>query len=135
VKICQVVISTPAGLKAVADSAHAIVGAAMSAALRAKLDRRLPEVKFDGVGLSDVLDFIRDVSGLPIRVDWDGLADAGVDRNAPVTARFYDLRAGQVMRLILVGTASRDYGQFDASNWPVRESGLLGPVTIRRATK
>jgi hypothetical protein len=34
-----------------------------------------------------------------------------------------------------INYASRDYGQFDASTWPVRESGLLGPVTVRRNGK
>jgi len=34
-----------------------------------------------------------------------------------------------------INYASRDYGKFDASNWPVRESGLLGPVTICREQK
>ena len=30
-----------------------------------------------------------------------------------------------------INYASLDYGGFDASKWPVRESGLLGPVIIR----
>jgi hypothetical protein len=102
----MVVISTPAELKAVADSARAMARADISPALRAKLDRRLPEVKFDGVGLSDVLDFLRNVSGLPLTVDWKGLGDAGVGHDDPVTARFDYLGTGQVLRLILVSMNS-----------------------------
>ena len=95
-----VVISTPAGLKAIADSTQAMAAAAMSPALRAKLDRRLPEVRFEGVGLADVLDFIRDVTHLAIEVDWKGLAEADVSRDTPVSARFSDLPTGQVLRMI-----------------------------------
>ena len=56
-------------------------------AVQAQLDRPLPELQFDGVGFSDVIDFLRDVSGANIFVNWKSLEAAGVDRNAPVTAR------------------------------------------------
>lgn len=49
------------------------------------LDRRIPEVKFDAVGLSDAIDFLRDIGGLNLRVDWKTLEAAGIDRSTPVT--------------------------------------------------
>ena len=39
-------------------------------AVIARLDRQLPEVNFKGQGLSDVMDFLRDVSGAEIFVNW-----------------------------------------------------------------
>jgi bla regulator protein BlaR1 len=48
-------------------------------ATRAQLDRNLPECNFDGVALTDVLDFLHDVSGANIFINWKALADAGVD--------------------------------------------------------
>ncbi|MGH7213518.1 MAG: hypothetical protein ACREIT_01960, partial [Tepidisphaeraceae bacterium] len=56
-------------------------------AVQAQLDRQLPEVRFDAVGFSDVIDFLRDVSGANIFVNWRALEQAGVDKNARVSAR------------------------------------------------
>ena len=123
-----VVISTPAGLKAIADSARAMAAANAGPALRARLDHRLPEVKFDGVGLSDVLDFLRDVTGIPIEVDWTGLADAGVSRDVPVTVRFGDMPAGQVLRLVIDGIDSkRPMGIFLRN-----DKVIIGPVPAKK---
>ena len=52
-------------------------------AVQAQLDRTLPDVKFDGVGFSDVIDFLRDVNGANIFVNWKALEGAGIDKNAP----------------------------------------------------
>jgi RNA polymerase sigma factor (sigma-70 family) len=57
------------------------------AAANTLFDRVLPEIKFDSVPLADVVDFLRDVSGANIYVDWAALAQVGVRRNSPVTQR------------------------------------------------
>jgi hypothetical protein len=49
------------------------------------LKKVLPEVKFDAVALSDVIDFLRDVTGGNIVVNWKTLEEAGIDKNAQVT--------------------------------------------------
>lgn len=54
--------------------------------MKAKLQRVLPGLNFDGVALADVLDFLTDVSGVSIRPDWKAIEKAGVGRNTPVTA-------------------------------------------------
>ncbi len=97
------VISTPAGLDAFAAAgrAAAVGVAGADPKSRAVLDRKLPEVKFDGVGLADVLDFMKDVGGIPVDADWKQLAAAGVDRDAPVTTRAYNVTFEQNLRLIL----------------------------------
>ena len=95
------VISTPAGLEAHAAAAKALAAGKPSPALRAQLNRRLPEVKFEGVGLGDALDFVRDVTHITIEVDWKGLESVGVVRDAAVTARFFDVPAGQALLYLL----------------------------------
>jgi Flp pilus assembly secretin CpaC/uncharacterized membrane protein YgcG len=70
-------------------------------AVAAQLDRRLPEVKFDAVGFSDVVDFLRDLTQANIFVNWRALEAAGVDKNAPVTARLRDVPFSKVLRTIL----------------------------------
>lgn len=65
------------------------------------LARKLPEVKFNGVGLGDALDFITDVSGLAVEVNWDALRAAGVDRDVPVRASLRDVTIGKALAEVL----------------------------------
>src|SRR6185295_7683169 len=51
----------------------------------ARLDRKLPEIKFDAVGLNDVIEFLKDVTSQTILVDWSAIEAAGIARNAPVS--------------------------------------------------
>jgi hypothetical protein len=67
----------------------------------AQLNRRLPQIKFDAVAFSDVVDFLRDVSGLNIFVNWKSLEAAGVDRNTPVTAQLHDVKFSKALSVIL----------------------------------
>jgi hypothetical protein len=61
----------------------------------------MPEVKFDAIPFSDAIDFMRDVTGLNVFVDWRALEAAGVDRNAPITVRLKDVPGAQALRYIL----------------------------------
>ena len=70
-------------------------------ATQAQLDRALPEVTFDGVGFSDVIDFLRDVSGANVFVNWKSLEGAGVDKNAPVTAKLRNIKFSKALSIIL----------------------------------
>src|SRR5688572_29568783 len=60
-------------------------------AVKAHLDRRLPELRFDGVALADVVDFMRDVTGANVFVNWQAIEKAGGKRDAPVTLRLRDV--------------------------------------------
>ena len=51
-------------------------------AVARQLDQKLPEVKFDNVAFSDVMDFFRDVTGANIFVNWRALEGAGIDKSA-----------------------------------------------------
>jgi beta-lactamase regulating signal transducer with metallopeptidase domain len=70
-------------------------------AVQAQLDRQLPQVNFDAVGFSDVIDFLRDVSGANIFVNWKSLHTVGVDPNAPVTARLRNIKFSKALNIIL----------------------------------
>jgi hypothetical protein len=68
---------------------------------KAMLDRDLPEVNFDNVALSDVIDFLRDITNANIFVNWNALQAAGIDRNSPVTLRLRNVAFGKVIELLL----------------------------------
>lgn len=68
---------------------------------QAALDRKVPEINFDGAPFSDVIDFLRDQTSQNILVDWRAMEAAGVDRNAPVSARMRNVSAGKALRIIL----------------------------------
>ena len=69
--------------------------------VQAILDRRLPEVRFDNIGFADVVDFLRDITGANIFVNWRALEAAGIDRAAPVTARLRDVKFSKALDTIL----------------------------------
>jgi hypothetical protein len=52
--------------------------------LVAQLDREVPEIDFVGQGLADVLDFMRDVAGVNIFVNWRSLEEIDVNKDAPI---------------------------------------------------
>ena len=51
--------------------------------VRNQLDRRLPEINFNGNAFGDVVDFLRDVTGANIFVNWRALETAGISKDAP----------------------------------------------------
>src|SRR5438067_1902102 len=61
----------------------------------------LPESKFTGVGLGDAIDFIRDVSGANIVVNWKALADANVTPDTPVNLRLHNVTVRKVLTALL----------------------------------
>ena len=76
-------------------------GNTIDRAVQAQLDRQLPELKFDAVGFSDVIDFLRDVSGANLFVNWKSLEAAGIDRNTPVTASLRNIKFSKALQIIL----------------------------------
>jgi type II secretory pathway component GspD/PulD (secretin)/tetratricopeptide (TPR) repeat protein len=77
-------------------------------ALIAQLEKRLPEIRFEAVGFADVIDFLRDVSGSNIFVNWRALESAGIDKNAPVTARLRDVKFRKALDVILADVSGGD---------------------------
>jgi beta-lactamase regulating signal transducer with metallopeptidase domain len=77
----------------------------MDAGMRAQFDRKLPEVNFNDVPFVEVIEFLRDVSGANIFVNWRALEAAGIERNAPVSMRMKSVSFATVLRLLLDSTA------------------------------
>jgi len=65
------------------------------------LDRRLPNVDLVGHSLGDVMQFLRDVTGGRIDVDWPALAKLGVTPDAVVSARLANVRASRAVETVL----------------------------------
>lgn len=81
---------------------------ATDAATLAKLDKPLPELRFNGNSLKDVLDYLRDTSGLNIYVDWHALQRGGIAKDAPVTARLKDIKLSKALELIFKSVEGDD---------------------------
>src|SRR3982751_5490021 len=60
-------------------SSHAMAAPSQAqATANQALNRLLPEVKFQGQTLKDCIDFLRDISGANLHVNWRALEAAGV---------------------------------------------------------
>ena len=70
-------------------------------AIDAQLSRTIPQVQFDNVAFSDVIDFLRDVSGLNIFVNWKTLEAAGIEKTTPVTAKLRNVKFSKALDIIL----------------------------------
>ena len=60
--------------------------------------KRLPEVRFDKIGLPEAVDFLRDVTDQNFAVNWAALEAAGVDRNVAVDVRLKNATLEEVLR-------------------------------------
>ncbi len=65
------------------------------------LEKQLPEIRFQEVALTDVIDFLRDTTQANIFVNWKALEVAGIDRSAPVSTRLKNVKFSKVLRTIL----------------------------------
>ncbi len=78
------------------------------AQLQAQLDRHLPELRFNANALSDVIDFLRDMTGTNIYVDWPALERASIAKDAQVTARLRDIKFSKALELIFKSVEGED---------------------------
>ena len=70
-------------------------------AIRHQLNATLPEVKFDGVGLGDAIDFLRDVSGANITVNWKALEGDGVSKDTALNVRLRSISLSRALDIVL----------------------------------
>lgn len=76
----------------------------------------------------------------PFRVLVDNLKPAGNQLDVEVTStsanaiRYYDREGVAWKNFHDINFVNQDYKPFNAANWPVTESGLLGPVTVTGVT-
>lgn len=91
----SIFLSTPAPARA--DSA-----------VNHQLSTRLPELNFQGVTLGDALDFLRDVSGANISVNWKALESAGLTRDAQVNLHLTGITLRKALDMILTEASGGD---------------------------
>src|SRR5687767_15989479 len=96
------VIIVAAGLIASAVPAHA------QAARGRAFDRVLPEMKFTGVTFGDAVDFLRDVAGVNIHVNWKALEAENVTADTPINLRLRSVTMRKVMNLLLSEASGGD---------------------------
>lgn len=77
------------------------------------LNRRMPEINFNQTGVSDVLEFVKDITQLDIQVNWDALEKAGIKTQSPVTVRVRDLSLRRTLRLVLENLAGDPDAKLD----------------------
>ena len=66
-----------------------------------QLDRKLPEVNFKDNRFEDVIDFLRDVTGANIFVNWRALELAGIPKDTKLTVQIKDVKFEKALRMIL----------------------------------
>jgi hypothetical protein len=96
----RIVITSAAGLAA-AKKQFAADSAKAGEADPAKLNRVLPELNVSAIELGDVVDFLRDVTGSNIFVNWRALEVAGVTKQTPVTIRVREMPFHEALRAML----------------------------------
>ena len=74
--------------------------------MEAQLDRHLPSVQLPGVALSDCIDFLRDVTGANVYVDWNAIELAGITKDTRVTVTATDIPVRQAFQKVLESTGS-----------------------------
>jgi len=74
---------------------------AANAQTRAQLDRVLPAVNFTNVTLKDAIDFLRDVSGSNIHVNWKAIEAAGITQDTAINIKLRQVSLRKVLALLL----------------------------------
>jgi hypothetical protein len=83
------------------------------AGMRQTLNTTLPEVNFSGVGLTDAIDFLRDVSGANIAVNWKALEETGVAKDTPVNVRLRRVSLRKALEMVLSEAGGGDKLAYD----------------------
>ena len=80
---------------------------------RQELNTTLPEVRFAGVGLTDAIDFMRDVTGANITVNWKALEEAGVTKDTPINVRLRTVSLKKAIEMVLAEAGGGDKLTYD----------------------
>ena len=77
-------------------------------AINQALSSRLPELKFQGVTFGDALDFLRDVSGANITVNWKALEAAGITKDNPINLHLTGIGLRKALDMVLTEASGGD---------------------------
>ena len=78
-----------------------VFATAQDARPRAAMGRVVPDLDLTGVTLADAIDFLRDVSGANIHVNWQALEAVGVGKDTQVNLHMRNIPLRKVLQLIL----------------------------------
>lgn len=84
----------------------------------------LPELRFDETPLAEVYDFVRDVAGINLHVNWRALEEVGVTRDTTVNLNLRNITVRKLLDLLIA-----DIGAADRLTWYV-DDGVV-EVTMR----
>jgi hypothetical protein len=72
------------------------------------LNQRVPEITFEELSLEQVMNWLADFTHMNVNVRWQVLADAGIDRDRPISLHARNLRLSQVLWLIMNDAAGSE---------------------------
>lgn len=81
-------------------------------ALRAKIS----EVKWEQLPAEQAIDWLRDVLGTNIVVDWTALETVGVDRTSPVSVNLRWVQVNRLMRILFQDAGGRNFAFYTEGN-------------------
>jgi hypothetical protein len=84
------------------------IATASASVVNTQLSTRLPELKFEGVSFGDAIDFVRDVSGANITVNWKAVEAAGVTKDSPINLHLTAITLRKALSMILTEAAGGD---------------------------
>jgi hypothetical protein len=73
-----------------------------------QLSQRLPELRFQGVTFGDAIEFLRDVSGTNMTVNWRALEAAGVSKDTPINIHLAGITLRKALDMVLNDAAGGD---------------------------
>ena len=76
------------------------------AEIRQRLKQVVPKLDFDNIEFNDVVQFLRDVSGANIYVNWSALQAAGIDKTSAVNVHLRNVMLEKALRLILADVSA-----------------------------
>jgi hypothetical protein len=100
-----------------------VVVVAQDARPRAALGRVVPDLDLTGVTLADSIEFLRDVSGANIHVNWPALEAVGIGKDTQVNLHMRNIPLRKVLQLIL-----RDAGSGDLLTYYI-DDGIIEVTT------
>jgi hypothetical protein len=85
------------------------------------LNRQLPRVRFDATALRECCNFLGDVTGASIKVDWTALRNIGINETSPVSLNESNFSFASVLQQVLDQVA----GAMDKLRFAITEDGTI----------
>ncbi|MFP3936961.1 MAG: hypothetical protein ACLFVW_01375 [Phycisphaerae bacterium] len=101
-----------------------------------RTEKRGIGVQFDDVGIEEVVEFFRDVSGTDFHVNWGSLEAVGIGRDTPVSLRLSDVSVGRALEFVC-DDISGDRGKMQRAYWVIDEGvvHIATGETLNRRTE